>query len=80
MSTSGKKVLYLSPYSPDFSLTEPSFGWLKRFTQCDELLCEDMSILDNDEAQVATITHLHQYVFCITPELVRSWFHKCNYI
>ena len=80
MLGSGKKVVYLSPYSPDFSPIEPSFGWVKALTQCDELLHEDMCIADDHEAKVATITHLHEYIFSIPPNLARSWFHHCNYI
>ena len=55
-------------------------GWVKGLTQCDEVLRKDMSIPDNDEAKVATVTCLHEYIFCITPELASSWFHQCNYI
>ena len=79
-TTSGKKVIYLSPYSPDFSPIEPSFGWVKSLTQRDEMLCQDMSIIDDHEAHLATITRLHWYIFSITPKLARSWFHHCNYI
>ena len=80
MLGSGKKVVYLSPYSPDFSPIEPSFSWVKALTQHDEVLHEDMCITNDHEAKVATVTHLHEYIFSIPPNLARSWFQHCNYI
>ena len=80
MLGSGKKVVYLSPYSPDFSPIEPSFGWVKALTQHDELLHEDMCIANDHEVKVATVTCLHEYIFSIPPNLARSWFQHCNYI
>ena len=44
------------------------------------MLLDDMCIADNDEAKITTVTHLHEYIFSITPELASSWFHCCNYI
>jgi hypothetical protein len=78
--SSGKRLVFLSPYSPDFSPIEPSFGWVKSLAQRDEMLRWDMSIQNNADASLAVATRLHQYISAITPELATSWFRHCNYL
>jgi hypothetical protein len=73
-------LVYLFPYSPDFSPIEPSFGWVKSLMQRDEMLRQDMSNRNDANAAVAVATCLHQYISSIMPELATSWFKHCNYL
>ncbi|KAF9514735.1 hypothetical protein BS47DRAFT_1294808, partial [Hydnum rufescens UP504] len=72
---------FLSPYSPDYSPIEPSFSTIKSRVRRDgDLMRLDMTLDEDDDANIAVITRLHQHVFSITPEEACSWFRHCGYI
>ena len=68
VSEAGCSVLYLPPYSPDFSPIELAWGWIKRLVR---RLCP------RDEASRAAAI---QGAFASLPaEFAPGWFRKCGY-
>ena len=68
VSGAGCSLLYLPPYSPDFSPIELAWGWIKRFVRC---LCP------RDEASRAAA--IQQAIACLPAEFAPGWFQKCRY-
>ncbi len=68
VSEAGCSVLYLPPYSPDFSPIELAWGWCKRLVR---RLCP------RDEASRAAA--IQQAIAALPAEFAPSWFRKCGY-
>jgi transposase len=68
VSEAGCSLLYLPPYSPDFSPIELAWGWIKRFVR---RLCP------RDEASRAAA--IQKAVACLPAEFAPGWFRKCGY-
>jgi transposase len=68
VSEAGCSLLYLPPYSPDFSPIELAWGWIKRSVR---RLCP------RDEASRAAA--IQQAVTALPAEFAPSWFRKCGY-
>jgi transposase len=65
----GCQVLFLSPYSPDFSLIEEAFSKLKAFLR-------KVGARTREELQEAII----QALGTITAQDARGWFQHCGYV
>jgi transposase len=68
VSEAGCSLLYLPPYSPDFSPIELAWGWIKRFVR---------RVCPRDEASRAAA--LEQAVAALPVEFAPGWFRKCGY-
>ncbi len=68
VATAGCSLLYLSPYSPDFSPIELAWGWIK---QCVRRLCPR----DEEARQEA----LESAIAALPKEFTKAWFDKCGY-
>ena len=68
VSGAGCSLLYLPPYSPDFSPIELAWGWIKRFVR---RLCP------RDEASRAAA--IQQAIACLPAEFAPGWFRKWRY-
>ena len=63
----GCRLLYLPPYSPDFSPIEPAWGWIKN---CVRSRCPR----DND----SRITAVEESVAALPAEFAPNWFRNCG--
>jgi transposase len=68
VSEAGCSLLYLPPYSPDFSPIELSWGWIKRFVR---RLCPREAL--SREAAI------EKAVASLPAEFAPGWFRKCGY-
>jgi transposase len=68
VSEAGCSLLYLPPYSPDFSPIELAWGWIKHFVR---------DLCPRDEASRAAA--LQAAVAALPAEFAPGWFQKCGY-
>ena len=68
VSKAGCRVLYLPPYSPDFSPIELAWSWIKSFVR-------RAGPRDN-AARLATV---HEAVQALPERHAPAWFRKCGY-
>ena len=68
VSAAGCSLLYLPPYSPDFSPIELAWGWIKRFVR---RLCP--------RDAVSRIAAVEKAVASLPSEFAPGWFRKCGY-
>jgi transposase len=68
VSEAGCSLLYLPPYSPDFSPIELAWGWLKRFVR---RLCPRDAL--------SRLASLEEAVASLPAAFAPSWFRKCGY-
>jgi len=63
----GCKLLYLPPYSPDFSPIEPAWGWVKNRvrSRCPR----------DDTSRIAAV---EESVEAVPPEFAPNWFRNCG--
>jgi transposase len=65
----GCSLLYLPPYSPDFSPIELAWGWVKHKVR---------AVGPRDEATRQQA--VHDAVNALPPEFASAWFRKCGYL
>ena len=78
ISNSGMRLLYLSPYSPDFNPIEEAFSCIKSWIRLhrDEVLVE----MDGDDIS-RPYEILWEAVFTsVTIDKVQGWFRDCGYL
>lgn len=68
VANAGCSLLYLSPYSPDFSPIELAWSWIK---QCVRRLCPR----DEDARREA----VESAIATLPKDYTKSWFDKCGY-
>ena len=76
--TSGMRLLYLPPYSPDFNPIEEAFLCIKSWIRShrDEVLIEMDRGLESHPYEI-----LWRAVFTsVTVDKVQGWFHDCGYL
>lgn len=69
VEAAGCSLLYLSPYSPDFSPIELAWGWIKQRVR---RLCPR-----DEEARQNVIVNA---VNALPKEFTEAWFRKCGYV
>lgn len=69
VSEAGSSLLYLSPYSPDFSPIELAWGWIKQQVR---RLCPR-----EEEARQSAVENA---VSTLPKEFTEAWFGKCGYV
>lgn len=69
VAKAGCSLLYLSPYSPDFSPIELAWSWIKQFVR---RLCPR-----DDEARQKAV---ESATAALPKEFTETWFGKCGYV
>ena len=67
VEAAGCRLLYLPPYSPDFSPIELVWSWLK-----DQV--RKQAPRSDEQRQL----HIHQASLAVPPDAAQGWFHKCG--
>ena len=78
VTTSGMRVLFLPPYSPDYNPIELAFSAIKAHVRRHGVLGRRDVDQNLDDAYV--YVHLFEAAFSVTPDDARGFFHHCGYI
>lgn len=74
--SSGCRVLYLPPYSPDYNPIELAFSKIKAHVRRHgNIAREGLSADDTD-----VYTFLYEAAFSVTPNDAAGWYHHCGYL
>lgn len=75
---SGMRLLYLSPYSPDFNPIEEAFSCIKAWIRShrDEVLVE----MGQDPTSQPYVILWEAVFTSVTIDKVRGWFRDCGYL
>ena len=73
----GVKLMYLSPYSPDFNFIEESFSYMKSVFWSNGV--QFHAAVDTKDETVVT-KFISDTLLAVTSEQARGWFQHSNYV